>query len=139
MDCVDFARMIAEIAYEEGAREVVMNWHDEIISKPVFFMLLMKSSTNFPNGKGILYVLCPAGAAFLTISASDPELMKDVDPKRIARARNASRKKLREYSERLMSNRNIWCVASVPTPAWAKSISRHSCGTSRGKAVEGNS
>jgi aminopeptidase len=49
--------------------------------------------------------------------------MKDVDPSRIARAKKgASSKKLREYSERLMSNKNTWCVASIPTPAWAKKV-----------------
>lgn len=123
VDCVDFARMIAEIAYEEGAREVVMNWHDEIISKTRFLHAPDEIFDEFPQWKRDFYMsYARQGAAFLTISASDPELMKDVDPKRIARARNASRKKLREYSERLMSNRNIWCVASVPTPAWAKKV-----------------
>ncbi len=62
------------------------------------------------------------GAAFLSIAASDPELMKDVDPKRIAKERKVSSISLKEYRESLMSNRNVWSIVSVPTRAWARKV-----------------
>ena len=58
VDCVDFARMIAEIAYEEGAREVVMNWHDEIISKTRFLHAPDEIFRRIPQWKRIF--ICPS-------------------------------------------------------------------------------
>ncbi len=62
------------------------------------------------------------GAAFLRIAASDPELMKDVDPKKIAKQNKTLSIALNEYRSRLMSNKNVWCVASIPTEPWAKKV-----------------
>jgi len=48
--------------------------------------------------------------------------MKDVDPGRIARAKKTASIELKEHSDNLMNNRNVWCVASVPTPSWAAKV-----------------
>lgn len=123
VECADFARLITQSAYEEGAREVVMNWVDEITTKIRYLHGADEIFDEFPVWRKEFYLsYAKKGAAFLSISASDPELMKEVDPVRIARANKASRQGLKEYSERLMSNRNTWCVVSIPTKAWAKKV-----------------
>lgn len=123
IECANFARMVAEIAYDEGAREVVIDWKDELSSKIRFLKAPDEIFDEFPDWKKEFYnFYANNGAAFLSIAASDPELMKDVDPERISRARKASNTALIEYSERLMSNKNAWCVASVPTASWAKKV-----------------
>jgi aminopeptidase len=123
VDCADFARLIVEIAYQEGAREVVMNWHDEVVARTRYLHAPDEIFDEFPQWRKEFYLsYAKQGAAFLSISASDPELMKDVDPSRIARAKKVSSMELREYSERLMSNKNTWCVVSIPTPAWAAKV-----------------
>ena len=124
IECAYFARMVAEIAYDEGAREVVIDWKDELSSKIRFLKAPDEIFDEFPDWKKEFYnFYANNGAAFLSIAASDPELMKDVDPDRISRARKVSNTALIEYSERLMSNKNAWCVASVPTVSWAKGFS----------------
>lgn len=123
VDCADFARLIVEIAYQEGAREVVMNWHDEVVARTRYLHAPDEIFDEFPQWRKEFYLsYAKQGAVFLSISASDPELMKDVDPSRIARAKKVSSMELREYSERLMSNKNTWCVVSIPTPAWAAKV-----------------
>jgi aminopeptidase len=62
------------------------------------------------------------GAAFVNIAASDPELLKDVNPGRLVKVQKASNTALKEYRERLMSNKNSWCVVSIPTKSWAKKV-----------------
>ena len=47
VDCADFARLITEAAYEEGAREVVLNWNDDIVSSFATCMPRMRFSTSF--------------------------------------------------------------------------------------------
>jgi aminopeptidase len=123
VECAYFARMISQTAYEAGAREVVMNWTDEISTKIRYLHAPDEIFDEFPEWRKEFYIsLARKGAAFLTIDASDPELMKEVEPGRISRASKASRTALKEYSERLMSNQNTWCVASIPTAAWAKKV-----------------
>src|SRR5690606_23447857 len=123
IECAHFARMVAEAAYDEGAREVVMNWNDELSNKIRYLKAPDEIFDEFPNWRKEYYnFYAQNGAAFLSIAASDPELLKDVDPDRISRARKASNTALIEYSERLMSNENAWCVVSAPTASWAEKV-----------------
>ncbi len=48
--------------------------------------------------------------------------MKDVDPKRMSRLNKVASGALEYYRTRMMSNKNVWCVASIPTEAWAKKV-----------------
>ncbi|AOT70747.1 aminopeptidase [Geosporobacter ferrireducens] len=123
IECAPFTRIVAEQAYREGARDVVISWKDELFSKIRYIHGPEEIFDEFPEWQKTFYLsYVHEGAAFLTISASDPELMKDVNPERIAKARKANNMALTEYREKLMSNQNSWCVASIPTEAWAKKV-----------------
>jgi aminopeptidase len=123
IECASFARNIALIAYKEGARDVVINWKDELFSKIRYLHAPEVIFEEFPEWQKEFYLSnARKGAAFISIAAADPELMIDVDPKRIAKANKASSIALKEYRERLMSNKNSWCVASIPTKSWAKKV-----------------
>lgn len=123
IECADFARVIAETAYQSGAREVVMNWKDELSSKIKFLHAPDEIFDEFPEWQKEFYLsYAKAGAAFVSIAASDPELLKEVDPDRVVRVQKASNTALEEYRERIMSNRNAWSIVSIPTKAWAKKV-----------------
>jgi aminopeptidase len=123
IECAAFTRSIARIAYEEGARDVVINWRDELFSKIRYLNAPDVVFEEFPEWQKEFYLsYVRSGAAFLRIAASDPELMKDVNPERMAKASKASNSALKEYRERLMSSKNVWCVASIPTRSWAKKV-----------------
>jgi len=123
IECAPFTRIAAEIAYEVGAKDVIIQWNDEISSKIRYSKAPEEIFDIIPQWISDARI-CPAreGAAFLSISASDPELLKDVDPKRIARFQKASQLALKEFSERLMSNRNSWSIVSIPTIGWASKV-----------------
>jgi len=123
IECAPFARMVAEIAFREGAQDVVMNWKDELFSKIRYLNAPEEVFEHFPDWQKEFYLsYVRQGAAFLSIYATDPELMKDVNPQRIFKAERASNTVLREYRERLMSNKNTWCIASIPTKAWSRKV-----------------
>lgn len=123
IECASVTRKITEIAYREGAKDVIVSWKDELLSKIRYLHAPEEIFDEFPEWQKELYLsYVHQGAAFLSIAASDPELMKDVNPDRIMRAHKSSHIALKEYSDRLMSNRNAWCVISVPTAAWAKKV-----------------
>lgn len=123
IECAEFTRLVATAAYQAGAREVVVSWGDELLGEIRFMMAPDEIFDEFPQWRKEFYLsYVRQGAAFVSISAADPELLKDVNPERIARAQKASSNALKEYRERLMSNKNAWCVVSIPTVAWAKKV-----------------
>ncbi len=123
IECAFFTRMIAKYAYEEGARDVVVAWKDELLSKIRFMQAPEEVFEEFPEWQKDFYLsYVKQGAAFVSIAASDPELLKDVNPGRLVKVQKASNTALKEYRERLMSNKNTWCVVSIPTKSWAKKV-----------------
>ncbi|MGH4050828.1 MAG: aminopeptidase [Clostridium sp.] len=123
IECASFTRIVSRIAYAKGARDVVINWRDELSSKIKFMNAPEEVFSEYPDWQRDFYVSSARrGAAFLSISASDPELMKDVNPERMSKANKAASTAIKEYRDRLMSNKNVWCVASIPTVAWAKKV-----------------
>lgn len=122
-ECASFARAMARIAYTVGARDVVMNWVDDTMSQLRFLHAPADLFDTVPEWVTQFYVpYARQGAAFVSIAASDPELLKDVEPDRIVRAQKARSTALKEHRERLMSNQNAWCVVSIPTGAWASKV-----------------
>ncbi|HWR05946.1 aminopeptidase [Sporomusa sp.] len=123
IECAPFARAITEVAYQAGAREVVLNWKDELSSKIRFLQAPEEIFDEFPDWQKEFYLsYVRQGAAFVSIAASDPELLKDVNPDRVVRVQKASNTALKEYRERMMSNKNAWCIVSIPTNSWAKKV-----------------
>jgi len=123
IECASFARMMAEVAYLAGARDVVISYKDELFSKLRFLQAPEEIFTEFPDWQKEFYLsYVKQGAAFISIAASDPELLKEVNPDRVAKVQKASNVALQEYRERLMSNKNPWCVVSIPTKSWAKKV-----------------
>ncbi|HVJ48520.1 aminopeptidase [Desulfitobacterium sp.] len=123
IECAPITRLIAEVALREGARDVKIVWNDELFAKIRFTYAAEEVFDEFPDWQKDMYMsYLRRGAAILSIAANDPELMKDVDPVRMMKAQKASSTGMKEYREQLMSNRNVWCIISIPTASWAKKV-----------------
>ncbi len=123
VECAYFARLCAQEAYAVHCREVVMNWHDDAMARMKYlqaddavFDQVALWRRHFFND----YAL--EGAAYLAISASDPENLKGVDTGRLVRAQRASGKALKDFDRLQMSSGFPWCIASIPIPAWANTV-----------------
>jgi len=123
VDCAYFARKAMKAAFDAGASNVFVRWTDEICSRTKFLMADDAVFDKYPEWEKLLSdSLAGEGAAFLSISASDPEALKGVEPGRLSRFSIASSAALKEYYEKILTNEVRWCVVSVPTAAWAKKI-----------------
>ena len=123
VDCAWFARMCAEEAYAAGCREVVMNWRDDQLDRlrylhadDAVFDEVPLWRRHFFND----YAL--EGAAYLSLAARDPEALRGVDPDRLTRANRAGSLALDTFYRQQMSNGIPWCIASLPIPAWARTV-----------------
>ena len=123
IECAPFARLLAKEAYKAGAHEVVMSWGDELSARIKYDMAETAVFSEFPEWRRAFYTdYAEQGAAFLSIAARDPDIFSGVDPERLTLAQQAAGAGLRGYRARLMAHQNTWCVASVPTAAWAKKV-----------------
>ena len=123
VECAYFARLCAAEAYAVGCKEVVMNWHDDALGRMKYLYADDAVFDDVPRWRRHFFNdYAQEGAAYLAISASDPENLKGVDGSRIIRAQQASGKALKEFDRLQMCSGFPWCIASIPIPNWAKTV-----------------
>lgn len=126
LECAEFARLIAAEAYDAGAADVSIQWKDELFARLRYDKAPDEVFDRYPAHLQAFYQeQANKGAAFVSIAANDPELLKGVVPEKIIRAQKAANTALADYRDKLMANYNAWCVVSVPTVAWAKKVFPH--------------
>ena len=123
VECAFFARLCAAEAYQAGCREVVMNWGDDELGRMKYLHAADEVFDTVPLWRRHFYNdYALEGAAYLAISASDPENLKGVDHSRIVRVQQASGRALKDFDRLQMCGGFPWCIASIPIPSWAKTV-----------------
>jgi len=123
VDCADFARLCADAAYDAGCKEVFLDWSDDYIRRQRYLRADESTFDKFPAWLKLLYLdTASQGAAQLSILATDPELLKGVEPDRIKRANVVQGTELKEYLDKVSASEFQWCVASAPTASWAAKV-----------------
>ena len=118
-----FARLMAKKAYELGAKDVHINWDDDELTLLKYRHAADEVFQNYPEWKVKLQEsYAEDGAAFVSIHATDPDLLKEVNPTRIADANKAAGVALKNFREYIMNDKVCWTVISIPTEAWAQKI-----------------
>ena len=123
VDCAWFARLCARAAYDAGCREVVMKWTDDELTREKFLRAADEVFDTAPAWVADFHNdYAREGAAFLHISAADPENLLGVDPDRLTRSQRSMGKAIKEFRDLTMSNAVPWCIGSIPIPSWAKKV-----------------
>lgn len=123
VECAWFARLCAAAAYDVGCREVVMNWRDDALNRMKYLRAADDVFDTAPAWQAeLLNGYARKGAAYLSVSATDPENLKGVDPDRLVRNQRAGSKALVDFHRLQLSNGFPWCVASIPIPSWAGKV-----------------
>ena len=123
VECAYFARMCAKAAYAAGCREVIMNWRDDVLAREKYLHAAEDVFDTVPEWSKRFYNdYAEEGAAWLSISASDPENLKGVASERIIRSQRSSSEAIRPFYRGQMANTFPWCIASIPIPSWAEKV-----------------
>lgn len=123
IECCEFAREIAQAAYDEGAKNVVVHYNDQKLQKINLNNSSIETLSEVPNWSSESYnYYARTGANFISISSSDPDAFKGIPVEKIAAYQKARQLALKEYYENSMSNKVRWCVLSVPSEAWASKV-----------------
>ncbi|MCL2499536.1 MAG: aminopeptidase [Defluviitaleaceae bacterium] len=118
-----FARLVQECAYDAGAKDVVMNWFDDVSVRNRYLRANSSVFDEFPQWRVDWYKHHDdRGAVYLHIDSSDPDYLSGVDPDRLRRFSKVSSMATKAHSALTMSNALRWSVCAVPSPAWAKKV-----------------
>ena len=120
IETVELVRKVADKAYTAGARNVIVDWADDELTKIRYKKAPAESFSEFPEWKVLeREKLAEAGAAVVSIVSQSPDLLKGVEPSRIADAQKAAGKALSNYRKLMMADHFSWSVVAAPSKAWA--------------------
>ena len=118
-----FVRALTASAYKAGCRLVSVRWSDEQLTLERFRHAPRDSFEEFADSDlAALAETIERGDALLSIASQDPALLKDQDPALVSTTMRVRSMKNKPYSEKIMVDAVNWCVAAMPSPAWAKSV-----------------
>lgn len=123
IEALPLVREITKVAYKLGAKYVHNSFTDDELTL-----------IRYQDGQELAFeeapkwlitsneMLAEEGAAFLSIYAPNPDLLKDVSPERIAKWNKVYGQANGKYRAALMADKNRWSLVSVPTPSWASKV-----------------
>ena len=133
LDQPEFVAMVVEEAYKAKAKEVIVEWSYQPLTKVhVKYKSLKTMSTIHEWELARQEHYCQILPARLNIMSSDPDGLKGVNMAKVSKANQITYPILKPYRER-RDNKEQWCIAAVPGVAWAKKVFP---GVPKGKAVE---
>lgn len=120
---VDFTRILVKKAYELGAKDVVINWQDDEITLERYLHATEEALTTVPQWLVDKYLhYAEDDVALLSVRSTNPDLLKDVDPERVAKATKASAEAMKGFRKYTMNDKIAWSIISIPTNDWAMKI-----------------
>lgn len=133
VDIEPFVAMVVEECYRAGAKHVIVRWNSEACDRIQF-----KKGKKEALAEVLPYEIaraeweCQELPCFLWLDSDDPDGMAGLDQKKMAFIRQSRMKVLYPYRQR-RENHTQWCIAGVPSAAWAKKIFPD---LPKGKAIE---
>lgn len=123
VECAPLIRRCAEAAYDAGARDVLVEWSDDFITRQRYLKAREEVFSEFPayTRAKMDYLVenrCPS----LSITGGDPELLRGVDPGRIQTWQRTGGQGARAYYEAMTSGAVQWSIGAHPTLAWAEKV-----------------
>lgn len=122
-EVVDFVRILANIAYEIGVKDIYFDLTDPYLKHDALKNLSVKDlkKMQFWN-KESWNVYASKGAAFVMLVSETPGLMKDIDQKKLSDMTMYGYETRAKFDELRDQSIVPWCIVAVPTSAWAKEV-----------------
>ena len=119
-----FVRIVTEEAYRQGAPYVQVDWADTPLARARMQYSSAENLSYFPEYEvAKARQMVDEGWARLALVGNEfPDLLKDVDPAAMRTVAVTRSQKLKFYMQAMMANQMQWCVAAVPTQAWAAKV-----------------
>ena len=118
-----FARLVQECAYDAGASEVVMNWHDDPSARAKYLRADSSVFETYPQWSvDKLAYQDEKKAVYLHILSSDPKLFEGVDQERLNKYNKISSEAIKVHRDKLMNSELRWSACAAASPEWARMV-----------------
>lgn len=123
---VELARLLTKHAYLQGAKQVFVDFVDDMITRTRYELAEEESFQYFPEWKIVERErLVELGAAFISITSQSPNLLSGIAPNKIAFAQKASGLALNNFRQAVQSDKIAWTVIGAASKDWAAKVFPH--------------
>ncbi len=123
VEAKEMTRYAVEAAYEAGAKEVVVNYKDDLISRMHYEYQTEETLCDVPDWMVEQKVSkLREGAATLHIISDTPGVLGGIDAQKISAVYRVLNERYKEASEITMANKVQWAIVAVPNVRWAKQV-----------------
>ena len=133
LDQPEFVQMVVEEAYKAKAKKVIVEWSYQPLSKIHTRYQSVKTLGEVPQWlRERRQHMVDTVPCRIHLISDDPDGLKGMNMKKVAKARQLSYPILKPYADQL-DGKQQWCIAAVPGAAWAKKVFP---GCSKHQAIE---
>jgi len=123
IELVELGRRIAAQAYAAGASNVHIDWTDDVTARLKYEKAADEVFNEYPEYEKLKRnTFVDRGAAFVAVVSASPDLLKGINPARIAAFQKASGEGLKHYRRAIQSDQNSWTVVAGASHAWAAKV-----------------
>lgn len=123
VDCAPLVRLCVDAALEAGARDVIVDWSDDYVTRQRYLRAEEQVFSEFPSYLQAKFdYFTDHNTPILTIDSSDPELLQGVDAQRIQTWRRTYGTAVRRYYDAMTTGKFQWAIGAYPTAEWAKKV-----------------
>lgn len=124
IDAVPLTRAVVKAAYEAGAKQVQVNYGDDIVSKYHYTYQDLETLKTVPQWliDSKLDYMKDGTACMLCICSDVPGILKDVDGEKLGKAMQARAAAMKELNAYTMANKIQWSIVAAPNAEWAKQV-----------------
>ncbi len=123
VEAQEIARKVTKYAYEAGAKKVVVNWRDDILSRYAVEYQSLETLKDIPNYHiDKFHYLVDNGGCVISIVSPIPGANKGLDSNKLQTSNVALSKSIQFYREFMMGNKSQWTIIAAANPIWAKKV-----------------
>ncbi len=123
IEALEFARLLAQKAYERGASLVTVIYGDNLLTRERLVRVPEEALERAPawlyEGMGRAF---REGAARLGITGNDPKALEGLDPLRVGRAQRAQNRAMEPALKAITEFATNWSLVPFAHPGWAKAL-----------------
>lgn len=122
LETADLARLCVEEGYRAGAKEVIVDWHDDAVERAKYLYADDAVFDEFSARDREVYEIgLNENGAMIELLCADPRKNEGVDPNRLQRFRRAKMAHIGPLYD-TMGTTGTMCTCSPPYKAWAKTV-----------------
>lgn len=123
VEAAAFTREVVREAYDAGAKEVIVTYNDEVITKYQYLYQDDETLANIHDWQIDAQLdYLKEGACRMNIISPHPGMLKECDPAKMNIRQMAMAKAGKEVREYTMSSKVQWTIVAVPNEDWAMQV-----------------